>query len=131
MHLAVRAELADELRVRGYDDIAPAHIYVFQTPGPDGLRPTELAQRALMSKQAMNHLLRGLERSGYIARVGAADDGRARVLRLTDKGEQLTRLIQETSAAIEHRWIERLGSARAADVLGALQHLDEAENAGN
>lgn len=80
LHLAVRAELLEHVHAAGYDDITAAHIYVFQTPGPDGLRPTELADRTLMTKQAMNHLLAGLEAGGYIQRVSVDGDGRARVL---------------------------------------------------
>jgi DNA-binding MarR family transcriptional regulator len=125
LHLAVRAELADELRARGYDDITPAHIYVFQTPGPDGVRPTELAQRALMTKQAMNHLLGGLEQRGYLERVAAPGDGRARVLRLTRDGRRLTELIQETSAGIERRWEAELGSDRLAEIGEELARLDK------
>jgi DNA-binding MarR family transcriptional regulator len=124
LHLAIRAQLTEDLRARGYHDITPSHIYVFQTPGPDGVRPTELAARALMTKQAMNHLLTGLEERGYIERVTATGDGRARVLRLTPKGRRLTKLIQETSADIERRWSESLGSARMHDLLTALEHLD-------
>ena len=41
---------------------------VLQFPGPDGVRPGTLAERAGMSKQAMNQLLRSLEDLGYITR---------------------------------------------------------------
>jgi DNA-binding MarR family transcriptional regulator len=126
LHLAIRAELVDELRARGYRDISAAHIYVFQTPGPDGLRPTELAQRVLMTKQAMNHLLGGLERSGYIERVDAADDGRARVLRLTHEGQLLTELIQQTSADIERRWVSELGPERIDELIADLGQIESA-----
>jgi DNA-binding IclR family transcriptional regulator len=42
-------------------------------PGPDGLRPGVLAERAGISKQAMNQLLRSLEGFGYVARSDAHD----------------------------------------------------------
>lgn len=124
LHLAVRAEIADLLRARGYADITPAHIYVFQTPGPDGVRPTELAERALTTKQAMNHLLAGLEDRGYLERVTTPGDGRARVLRLTDRGRRLTELIQAASTDIERRWERQLGTARMNELLRTLDQLD-------
>jgi DNA-binding MarR family transcriptional regulator len=124
LHLAIRAELAEELRGRGYDDITPAHIYVFQTPGPDGVRPTELARRTLTTKQAMNHLLGSLEERGYLERVATTGDGRARVLRLTAKGRRLTALIQEISAGIERRWELELGAAATAEIRAGLERLD-------
>jgi DNA-binding MarR family transcriptional regulator len=124
LHHAIRAHVAAELRTRGYDDITPAHIYVFQTPGPDGLRPKELAERTLMTKQAMNHLLTGLEEHGYIERVAADGDRRARVLRLTDKGRRLTQIIQDCAAQIEDRWEQALGAEQMRKLLGALRQLD-------
>ena len=131
LHLSIRADLIAQLKDQGYDDITPAHIYVFQTPGPDGRRPTELAQGALLTKQAMNHLLSGLEGRGYLERVPADGDGRARVLRLTSKGRDLTKLIQERSAAIERRWGAELGPEVLQEVRTALQRLDEIDVAGS
>jgi DNA-binding MarR family transcriptional regulator len=124
LHLSIRAELTEELRARGYEDITPAHIYVFQTPGPDGVRPTELARRALTTKQAMNHLLGGLEDRGYLQRVEIPGDGRARVLRLTAKGRRLTTLIQEISVDIERRWELELGLATTGEIRAGLERLD-------
>jgi DNA-binding MarR family transcriptional regulator len=124
LHHAIRARISEDLRARGYNDITPAHIYVFQTPRPDGVRPSELAQRTLMTKQAINHLLAGLEQRGYIERVGAEGDGRARVVRLTTKGHELTDTIQESAAEIQRRWQDALGSGRMHDLLGALERLD-------
>jgi DNA-binding MarR family transcriptional regulator len=125
LHLAVRAELIEAVRASGYDGITPAHIYVFQTPGPDGVRPTELAERSMMSKQAMNHLLAGLEDRGYIERVRGDGDGRARHLRLTSRGRKLTKLLQATAAKIERRWAEALGTERMHQLVEALGLLDQ------
>jgi len=123
LHLVIRAEIAEQVRAAGYDDIAAAHLYVFQTPGPDCVRPTELAERTLMTKQAMNHLLSGLEAGGYLERVAAAGDGRARVLRLTNKGRRLTEVIQLSSAGIERKWSEALGGSRMRALMSALDDL--------
>jgi DNA-binding MarR family transcriptional regulator len=128
LHLAIRAEVTEELRARGYDDITPAHIYVFQTPGPDGLRPTELARRALTTKQAMNHLLGGLEERGYLERLPAPSDGRGRVLCLTARGRKLTKVIQKISADIERRWEAELGLTKTAEIRAGLERLDQLSN---
>lgn len=124
LHVRIRLQVTEELRARGYDDITAAHLSVFQTPGPDGMRPTELARRTLMTKQAMNHLLAGLEARGYLERVASGGDGRARVLRLTHKGRQLTKIIQEHAAEIERRWGEALGQERTRELVAALEDLD-------
>jgi DNA-binding MarR family transcriptional regulator len=124
LHHAVRAHLVEEVHARGFEDITAAHIYVFQTPGPDGTRPSELAQRTLMSKQSMNHLLASLEANGYLRRAEVEGDGRARVLRLTPKGQRLTEALQEASATIERRWATAIGTNQLRDLTTTLEGLD-------
>lgn len=125
LHQAIRAEIVERVRSHGFLDITTSHIYVFQTPGPEGVRPTELARRTQMTKQAMNHLLAGLQAGGYLDRAAAPGDGRARVLRLTEKGHALTKIIQGSAAEIEHRWSDAIGSHRMHDLEAALSELDE------
>jgi DNA-binding MarR family transcriptional regulator len=110
VHLMMRRRIYADVRAAGFPDLTPAHLYVFQQPGPDGLRPTELAERMNMTKQATNHLLSGLETRGYIQRVPAPDDGRGKVLRLTDRGRQVVGIMQESSRRLEGEWAERLGN---------------------
>ncbi len=124
LHHAIRAEIVDQVHALGYDDITPSHIYIFQTPGPDGMRPTELARRTLTTKQSMNHLLAGLEAGGYLERVDGDGDGRARVLRLTRKGRQLTSAIQQIAAGVEQRWAATLGTSAITQLTTTLEELD-------
>jgi DNA-binding MarR family transcriptional regulator len=109
---AVRSRIHQALVAAGFDDIQPAHLAVLQTPGPDGRRPTELARAALTSKQAMNRLIQGLERLGYVQRTAAEDDGRARIVRLTERGWQATAIIHKTAAKIERELAAELGADR-------------------
>lgn len=124
LHHAVRAQITEDVRAQGFDDIAAPHLYVFQSPGPEGVRPGELARRTLMSKQAMNHLLGGLEERGYIERAAAADDARARVVRLTRKGRRLTKAVQESAARIEGRWTAALGPRRMDELRRTMEALE-------
>jgi DNA-binding MarR family transcriptional regulator len=82
---------------------------VLQFPGPDGGRPSLLAERAGMSKQAMNQLLRSLERIGYLARSDAPDEDRARIVRLTRRGRAGYAKIHEILQDIERQWSAELG----------------------
>ena len=88
------------------------------------MRPTELARRTLTTKQSMNHLLAGLEAGGYLDRVEGNGDGRARVLRLTDKGRALTTAIQQIAAGIEQRWATAHGPAAIQQLTATLEDLD-------
>src|SRR4051795_5691511 len=64
----VNEQLLAGLHERGFTDIGAAHLSVLQWPGPDELRPSELAAQSRMSKEALNYLLGQLERLGYLQR---------------------------------------------------------------
>jgi DNA-binding MarR family transcriptional regulator len=101
------------------------HMAVLQFPGPDGVRPGTLAERAGMSKQGMNRLLRSLEALGYIARSDAPDEGRARIVRLTKRGRAANAKVHDILRDIEREWIAELGPKQFADLKGLLQRVWE------
>src|SRR5450756_2546785 len=78
---AIHRRIINELNAAGFEELRVPHMAALQFPGPDGVRPGTLAERAGMSKQAMNQLLRSLEDLGYIIRSDAPDEGRARIIR--------------------------------------------------
>ena len=119
-----RHEVMTRLRDAGFDDVLPAHLGVFQYPGPDGLRPGVLAVRTKASKQAMNHLLHQLESGGYIRRESHPDDRRTRVVRLTDRGRAAADVIAETTHRLEAQWAEALGESVYEDLARALIKLE-------
>jgi DNA-binding MarR family transcriptional regulator len=125
IHLTVRQELNDELHRAGYTDLTFAHIYVFQSPGPDGRRPTELAASTNMTKQAMNHLLAGLERGGYVKRIAASGDGRATVLKLTARGRAVQKLLHDRSLELERAWAREIGTKNVAELRRLLIEVDQ------
>jgi len=55
-------DMLEQVAAAGFDDIRLAHWPVLQWPGPEGERPSVIAERAGTSKQAINHVLRDLER---------------------------------------------------------------------
>ena len=64
-------------------------------------------------------------RCGYLERRPAADDGRGRVLRLTERGLAFVGAIKEIVTGIEAEWSARLGAERFAVVKEALQELTQ------
>ncbi len=58
---------------------------------PEGLRPTELAQRVLLTKSGMTRLLDRLADRGLIERRACATDRRGHLVALTSKGRHLQR----------------------------------------
>jgi DNA-binding MarR family transcriptional regulator len=106
----IHRRIISELNAAGFEDIRLPHMAVLQFPGPDGARPIELAERAGISKQAMNQLLRSLEGIGYIDRTDAPQQGRARIVCLTERGHAAYAKIHEILRAIEDEWRAELGS---------------------
>ena len=121
----VRHEVMADLREAGFDDVLPAHLGVFQHPGPDGQRPGVLAMRTRASKQAMNHLLHQLETWGYIVREAHPDDRRTRVVRLTERGWAAQSVIQQTMARLEREWYQALGEDMYGGLARALERLQD------
>jgi DNA-binding MarR family transcriptional regulator len=122
---AIHRRIINELNAAGFDDLRVPHMAVLQFPGPDGVRPGTLAERAGMSKQAMNQLLRSLEALGYIARSDAPDEGRARIVRLTRRGRAVYAKIHDILRAIEREWIVELGPRPFADLKALLGRVWE------
>jgi DNA-binding MarR family transcriptional regulator len=122
----VRARMRDGVAAAGYDDIAPAHFNILQHPTPDGFRPSEVAARAQMSKQAANRLIRHLENRGYLLLEPDPADQRARIIRLTDKGHALIRVIRDVVERVEAEWSERLGERKFHTLRRLLKELDVA-----
>jgi DNA-binding MarR family transcriptional regulator len=122
---AIHRRIIKELNAAGFGELRVPHMAVLQFPGPDGVRPGVLAERAGMSKQAMNQLLRSLETLGYLARSDAPDEGRARIVRLTKRGRTAYARIHEILRAIEHEWTAELGAKPFAELKGLLLRVWE------
>lgn len=113
---AVQRRIIKGLNEAGFEDLRMPHMAVLQYPGPDGIRPGVLAERAGMSKQAMNQLLRSLEGLGYIVRSDVPDEGRARVVRLTKRGRAAYSRTYDILGDIEREWSAELGTGRFAQL---------------
>jgi len=112
----IHRRIIAELNAAGFGDLRVPHMPVLQFPGPDGVRPGLLAERAGMSKQAMNQLLRSLEALGYLARSDAPDEGRARIVRLTKRGRAAWAKIHDILRDIEREWSTELGATRFTEL---------------
>src|SRR5215207_8057738 len=107
----------------GFDDLGRAHVRLFRYPTADGLRPSELADRLQVTKQSVNDLLRDLEAGGYVVLEPDPGDGRARVVRLTDRGRALEDAAYEGAAVAQQLIADKLGARRFAQMRDALQEV--------
>jgi len=108
-----------------YKDIQPAHASALQPlwQRTDGLRLTELAQIARITKQSMGALVDALEEAGYVERMDDPDDGRAWRVRLTARGRAFGRDVRKLSAQLEEQIEQQIGAKKLEDLRSTLQIL--------
>jgi DNA-binding MarR family transcriptional regulator len=121
----VQRHMLERLHERGFDDLDVAHLNVFQYPGPQGARPSELAARLRISKQALNYLLGELERLGYLERRPDPDDLRSKRVALTPRGTSAIVAIREAVDEVEVVWARQLGAERFARFRNLLLELNQ------
>lgn len=97
--------------------------------GPKGLRQGDLADRARLTKQAVQQFVDDLVADGILMRTRDDTDARARWVRLTPAGEAAMRDADRIKAEIEARWREALGSAVFDQLDAALRQLIAAREA--
>jgi DNA-binding MarR family transcriptional regulator len=79
-----------------------------------------------MTKQSMAQLVAHLEAHGYVERVPDPADGRAKLVRATDRGREVFAVVREFIADLDARLDERMGERRVAQLRGLLEELGEA-----
>ena len=120
----VRDRMLAGLHQRGYTDLVAAHLDVFQYPGPENQRPTELATQTRMSKQALNYLLGQLEQLGYLTRETDPSDQRSKRIRATPRGRAAGKAIREIVREVEVEWEQQLGPRKFAQLRDLLAQLN-------
>jgi DNA-binding MarR family transcriptional regulator len=119
----VRDEIYAGLVASGYDNLNRAHIAVFRYPTPDGMRPSQLAERLQITKQSVNDLLRDLEDMGYLTREAESSDKRARIVRLTPAGRLLEQAHRRELKLAEERIAKTIGEERFAELRRTMEEL--------
>jgi DNA-binding MarR family transcriptional regulator len=129
LRMAYQTARARQLQVQfqhGFTDLTQSHLSVLVYPPPDGVRPSELAERCFMSKQAMNNLLGDLETRGYIER--RSQKGRRAVLvYLTRRGWRFFEAQWAAMKQLEDEWAAVIGKKQFEEFLNTLRQLSALE----
>ena len=108
----------------GHPAIRQPHLPVFEYIDRErGSRITYLAGHANVSVQAMGELVDYLQRHGYVERLPDPSDGRARLVRLTERGHQLYALAVTLVTDLEETWAGYLGERKMAQLKRLLAEL--------
>lgn len=87
-----------------FPDLRFPHLQIWGNVGIDGIRLTELADRANLSLAACCELVNDLQALGYLERRADPTDGRAKLIVPTRRGRQLLEEAGLAVARLEHRW---------------------------
>jgi DNA-binding MarR family transcriptional regulator len=92
------------------------------------MRLTELAQLADMTKQSIGEIVDDLAGRGYVERFPDPADKRAKLIRLTAKGEKAQSVGFGLFAKLEQRWSERYGAERIAELRALAEEIAATES---
>ena len=116
----------------GLHGIRPAQSVALVPLAASGMHASALADRLMVSRQAVAQAVAGLERHGYVTRVPDPVDARARLIELTPRGRQALRVMRSHALDLERKWEQVLGRRRLGELRETLQVLisNEPDTAG-
>jgi DNA-binding MarR family transcriptional regulator len=126
LEMASEAMFADfrvDLIEAGYGDIRPTHGCVFRFVHDEGMRLTELATLSGMTKQSIGEIVDDLADRGYVERIPDPEDKRAKLIRLTERGEQAQATGRTLFAKLDQRLADRYGADRLTDMHELLEAI--------
>jgi DNA-binding MarR family transcriptional regulator len=107
----VRPRIEGELAGRG-PHLRASHMRLLSLTPRDGIRLTDLATRATMTKQALGEFVATLQQAGLVEVTTDERDRRVRLARPTEAGRDVQKAIQECFAEIERRLRAEVGPGR-------------------
>ena len=117
------AQVDDALEARGAVELSPRHATAILLIDKKGVRLTDLAERAGITKQAMMQVVNDLDGMGLIKRAPDPQDARAKIVSLTPKGQKERTEAGKAVAAAEAKIRRKLGPAKYDALKGALSSI--------
>jgi DNA-binding MarR family transcriptional regulator len=116
------AELRRQAAATG-TQLRPSQLRLLSLTPPAGLRLTDLAARAGMTKQALGEFVATLQGAGLVEVTPDERDRRVRLVRPTPAGRRLQGRIEAAIADTERHWRDQVGPARWATFREVLAEL--------
>ncbi len=120
---AINRRVVETLHAQGFTDFRPAFHPVFQWCKPEGSRLSELAEMSGVTKSAMTQLIDVLVSLGYVERAPDPRDGRATLIRRTDRGWAVNRIAARVVEETQREWSMELGLEQFTRLLESLRYL--------
>ncbi|MFQ6554118.1 MarR family winged helix-turn-helix transcriptional regulator [Aestuariibius insulae] len=121
---AFEAAMYADLDAEGFADISVADSDVLVLIGPKGTRMTALAAARRITKQAAHEQVRSLLARGYLELGPDPTDGRAKIVRLTDQGDALVKVLDAAKMDLHARVTARIGTHGMAQLKALLADVE-------
>lgn len=122
-----------ELAAQGFPEVRPGFSVVLRNLTPQGERVSDLAVRAAMTKQSMGYLVEQMANVGLVDITPDESDRRAKLVRLTSRGEEVVSVGVRLAAEYERRLGAAVGEKKMAQLRKLLtelyEHLEDAPEA--
>jgi len=113
------------LRSHGFTDLTPTHMGFLAHVELSGSRLTGLAHSTGHTKQAVSQMVKQLEKRGYLETVPDPTDGRARIIRRTERGREMVRVARDVKLDLERMLARRVGKKKMARLKATLEEVTE------
>jgi DNA-binding MarR family transcriptional regulator len=117
----VTEQVQKEIAAKGYFAPRPAHVNLMAHVPIEGIRPSQLAARMQVSKQAVDQMLDQLEQGGAIERQPDPRDRRARLVKPTAWALEAFLIAGGIIAEIEDEWRALVGDGAFTTVEQAFE----------
>ncbi len=101
--------LQEHLVAAGFHDHRVVHHTVMAHVTYDGIRTTELAERAGVTKQAMSELVRDLVALGYLRTKPDPNDGRAKLVTFSARGRRAVEVAMSVFEMMDEALVDEVG----------------------
>jgi DNA-binding MarR family transcriptional regulator len=114
---------ADEVLRR----VPQRRLRILQLVPPEGARQQDLAERALVTKQAIAELVDALESEGLVARTPDPHDGRAWLVTRSARGRRVSESLDAAMRVVEDELASSVGAARYETFKEVLREIGEGQ----
>jgi len=123
-HRAIEQRVFAALQAAGFEATLPQGRLFARVP-EGGIRLTELAESAQITKQTAQFLVDQLVAIGYVERVVDPTDARARLIRIAPRGRAAQARAREVEREVTEEWRRHLGSRDFRELRRIMERLRE------
>lgn len=120
---AIMRRTRADLAAHRWEGLRPSHLRLLEAVEPAGSRITALAESLGMTKQGCGQLVTALVRASLVEVALDPGDRRARVVRPTARGNEVSGEVDDAFRVLERSWAAQVGAQRYEELRSMLIEL--------